>query len=145
MICRKSESIRQLIIELSVRVERNMEPLLNIVSDWYLTGSVLVTTLFVVWLVRWLNSPYDYLKDLTDIGYAQVQGLKPNRTSRTIEVERIRRTRQPGRKAPPPFPNGWYMVSESALLPTSSAISVDIIGNFYLNNLKLLFKIIWLF
>lgn len=69
-----------------------------------------------------------WLQDLTDIGYNHIRGVQSSKSSQATEIARIRRTRNPGNKLPPPFPNGWYMVIESCFLRRRQVVSVDIIG-----------------
>lgn len=71
---------------------------------------------------------YTSIQDLTDIGYNQVRGVLPTKISRSKEIERIRNARNSGDRVPPPFPNGWYMVTESYFLKRGQVLSVDIIG-----------------
>lgn len=102
-----------------------VELLWSVCVEWAI--SFLVTVL-CLWLVYWLQTPYDYLKDLTDIGYWHIRGLRPGNVSKALEVERRRKTRSAGDRLPPPFPNGWYMVAESKEVLKGKAISVDLVG-----------------
>lgn len=91
------------------------------------TAVAVLTASFVYWLYQ----PYEYVKDLTDIGYWHIRGVKPTQRSQAVEVERRRRTRHAGNRLPPPFPNGWYYVIDSPALPVGKVLSVDIIGRCY--------------
>lgn len=52
-------------------------------------------------------------------------------------IARGKRIRKIGTKIPPPFPNGWFKVAESADLKCGQAQSVDILGRYTLYMLTL--------
>ena len=63
---------------------------------------------YIYWF---LCEPLDMFRSFEEVGYSNVKGQR-QRTKKDL-INRMRRNRGLGRM-PPPFPNGWYVIIESA-------------------------------
>ena len=72
------------------------------------TAIALPISYFVYWF---LCVPLDMYRSFEEVGYSNVKGQRM-RTKKDL-INRMRRNRHLGRM-PPPFPNGWYVLAESA-------------------------------
>ncbi|XP_029301014.1 cholesterol 7-desaturase [Cottoperca gobio] len=80
-------------------------------------------SLFVVgWLHRLLFGPLVLLRGADDVGYIAEDGR-----SRAQAANEVRRRRKTG-ELPPVYPNGWYRVLDSHMLPRGEVKSVSVLG-----------------
>ncbi|OPJ86383.1 cholesterol desaturase daf-36-like [Patagioenas fasciata monilis] len=78
--------------------------------------------LFLVLLVWGCSRPLVVRRGPGQVGYLPVPGL-----SRKQAARRARRYRRPG-ALPPPYPNGWYRLLDSAELPRGAVRSLSLLG-----------------
>lgn len=88
-------------------------------------GLLFLLPLFLLLLVLllWVCSrPLVVRRGPGQVGYLPVPGL-----SRKQAARRARRYRRPG-ALPPPYPNGWYRLLDSAQLPRGAVRSLSLLG-----------------
>lgn len=68
-------------------------------------------------------------QSLMDVGYFHIGNKAKNATERQHLINRSIRLRYVGEKIPPPFPNGWFALMESADLKRGEAKNVDCLGH----------------
>lgn len=78
--------------------------------------------LLLAWLYRLLFCPLELIKTPEEVGY-----IVPEGRSRAQAVNEVRRRRKTG-DLPPVYPNGWYHVLDSHLLPRGEVRSLTVLG-----------------
>lgn len=87
---------------------------------YYLVGAL---HLFIIYRVGFL--PVDRVKDLTDVGWGCLGGVRGSSLAERIrEVQRLRKKGN----LPPVYPNGWFAVMESRQLAVGQVESVQVFG-----------------
>ncbi|XP_069465967.1 cholesterol 7-desaturase nvd-like [Ambystoma mexicanum] len=86
-----------------------------------LPGAALLL-LFGIWLYRILSGPLELIRGLDQVGYVTERGR-----SRAEIASEVRRRRKKG-DLPPVYPNGWYQLLDSHLLPRGEVRNVTVLG-----------------
>lgn len=87
-----------------------------------------ILSIVIFKFVKWLLTPYNWIRDITDIGYNHIHESYKSKNSAILAINRLKRLRNVGDKLPPPYPNGWLSVAESSSVRAGQAISVDVLG-----------------
>ena len=84
-------------------------------GTWEESVTTLIAAAIALPIIRWLYwflcEPLDMFRSFEEVGYSNVKGQRM-RSKKDI-INRMRKNRNLGRM-PPPFPNGWYVLVESA-------------------------------
>ena len=84
-------------------------------GSWEESAATLIVAAIALPIIRYvywfLCEPLDMFRSFEEVGYSNVKGQR-QRTKKDL-INRMRRNRGLGRM-PPPFPNGWYVIIESA-------------------------------
>lgn len=84
--------------------------------------SAVAGLLGLAWFYRLLFCPLELLRTPEEVGY-----IVPDGRSRAQTVNQVRRRRKTG-DLPPVYPNGWYHVLDSHLLPRGEVRSLCVLG-----------------
>ena len=88
-------------------------------GSWEESAATLIAAAIALPIIRFiywfLCEPLDMFRSFEEVGYSNVKGQRM-RTKKDL-INRMRRNRHLGRM-PPPFPNGWYVLVESAQVST---------------------------
>jgi len=92
---------------------------------WPSFALAVAATLVALYVYSWLTSPLDHHLRLEEVGYI------PGRRQEAKDVcdETIRRRRRGD--LPPPFPNGWYRLADSAELQPGDVKPVNALGQHF--------------
>merc|ERR1712117_309666 len=101
-------------------------------GTWEESVTTLIAAAIALPIIRWLYwflcEPLDMFRSFEEVGYSNVKGQRM-RSKKDI-INRMRKNRNLGRM-PPPFPNGWYVLVESAQLPAGKAKYVQALGKHF--------------
>ncbi|GAB0092316.1 cholesterol 7-desaturase [Sergentomyia squamirostris] len=93
----------------------------------YLCTLIAMVLSYLLWC--YFRRPINWTRKLTDIGYNHLTEAQKSNHAKRDAINSHRRMRKLGVKLPPPFPNGWFCVAESADVPAGKSISVSCLGN----------------
>ncbi|CAH2064644.1 unnamed protein product, partial [Iphiclides podalirius] len=68
--------------------------------------------------------PPIYVTEMTEVGFDHI----PRGVDRALHITRAQSSKQLGKKLPPPYPNGWFVVAESRDLKVGKVVPVDALG-----------------